>query len=62
MSASKQIYFWNRYGRVGERGVDNGLEYCADEKEAVKKFEKKFKDKTGNNWADRAKFVKVAKK
>ena len=28
-----------------------------DVKEAIKDFEKKFKDKTKNNWKDRANFV-----
>lgn len=31
---------------------------CNDENDAIRKFEKKFKDKTKNNWSDRANFVK----
>jgi poly [ADP-ribose] polymerase len=48
---------WNRWGRVGERGSDNGLDYYHDVNDAIKAFEKKFKDKTGNNWKDRENFV-----
>jgi poly [ADP-ribose] polymerase len=43
---------------VGEIGQNNGLEsFGSDVNLAIKAFEKKFKDKTSNNWADRANFV-----
>lgn len=51
-------YSWNRWGRVGESGA-NSLKGPIDLASAVKDFEKKFKDKTRNNWADRAKFTPV---
>ena len=37
--------------------IFKGLEYCASEDAAIKSFEKKFKDKTKNNWSDRNNFV-----
>lgn len=47
---------WNRWGRVGEIGQNNGLELCSDVNAAIKLFEKKFKDKTRNDWNDRKNF------
>lgn len=39
------------------------MENCGkDENKAIKSFEKKFKDKTKNNWSDRGTFVKVSGK
>lgn len=43
---------WTRWGRVGEHGQnavlgDNSLD------DAMRQFEKKFKDKSGHTWADR---------
>ncbi|XP_051874790.1 protein mono-ADP-ribosyltransferase PARP3 [Pristis pectinata] len=49
-------YCWNRWGRVGEIGQSN-LNSLADLNKAVKEFEKKFKDKTKNNWANRDSFI-----
>ncbi|XP_037635658.1 protein mono-ADP-ribosyltransferase PARP3 isoform X2 [Sebastes umbrosus] len=49
-------YTWNRWGRVGESGQSK-LNKFADAEKAIKDFEKKFKDKTKNNWDDRADFV-----
>ena len=51
-----QYYIWNRWGRVGERGQNklmpmSGLPYAKAD------FEKKFREKTKNNWANRANFV-----
>ena len=37
--------------------MNNGMEYCGGAEDAVKSFEKKFKDKTKNDWKDRANFV-----
>jgi hypothetical protein len=48
---------WTRWGRVGEPG-QNALIPCGDELSAIKTFEAKFKDKTGNNWTQRGNFVK----
>ncbi|KAM8916475.1 protein mono-ADP-ribosyltransferase PARP3 [Spinachia spinachia] len=49
-------YTWTRWGRVGERGQSK-LNTFNESEEAVKDFEKKFKDKTKNNWSDRSNFV-----
>ncbi|XP_060587154.1 protein mono-ADP-ribosyltransferase PARP3-like [Ruditapes philippinarum] len=54
-------YTWNRWGRVGEKGA-NSLTGPTDLASAVKAFEKKFKDKTKNNWAQRGSFNPVAGK
>ena len=54
---------WNRWGRVGEEGQTNAskLQWGSVEG-AIKDFEKKFKDKSANNWADKASFVKKSGK
>ncbi|XP_062923847.1 protein mono-ADP-ribosyltransferase PARP3 [Mobula hypostoma] len=49
-------YCWNRWGRVGETGQYN-LSSPLDLNKAVKDFEKKFKDKTKNDWAKRDSFT-----
>ncbi|XP_054473027.1 protein mono-ADP-ribosyltransferase PARP3 [Anoplopoma fimbria] len=49
-------YTWNRWGRVGEEGQSK-LNKFNDTEKAVKDFEKKFKDKTKNNWSDHSNFV-----
>ncbi|XP_034551580.1 protein mono-ADP-ribosyltransferase PARP3 [Notolabrus celidotus] len=54
-------YTWNRWGRVGEVGQSKLNSFKAP-LDAVKDFEKKFKDKTKNNWSDRSKFVSHAGK
>lgn len=51
-------YAWNRWGRVGEPG-QNKLQPCPNEAAAIKEFEKKFREKTQNSWADRANFKPV---
>ncbi len=43
---------WTRWGRVGEHGQSKLLG-SGDLTEAVKHFDKKFRDKTGHTWADR---------
>ncbi len=53
---------WNRWGRVGEIGQNNGLESFWDVNSAIKSFEKKFKDKTLNDWKNRDNFVPKAGK
>ncbi|KAM9859765.1 protein mono-ADP-ribosyltransferase PARP3 isoform 1-T2 [Aulostomus maculatus] len=53
---NKKYYSWNRWGRVGEVGQSKLNTFDGVEK-AVKDFEKKFKDKTKNNWSDRVNFV-----
>ncbi|XP_031706021.1 protein mono-ADP-ribosyltransferase PARP3 [Anarrhichthys ocellatus] len=53
---NNSYYTWNRWGRVGEVGQSKLNKFNEPEK-AVKDFEKKFKDKTKNNWSDRSNFV-----
>ncbi|KAF0715006.1 hypothetical protein As57867_003599, partial [Aphanomyces stellatus] len=51
---------WNvytRWGRVGEDGDEKLLGNTRDFATAEKQFMQKFKDKTKNNWEDRANFV-----
>ncbi|KAI9719646.1 MAG: hypothetical protein M1812_003417 [Candelaria pacifica] len=43
---------WTRWGRVGERGQSKTLG-CGDLEEALGLFDKKFKEKSGNSWANR---------
>jgi len=50
-----KFYAWNRWGRVGEPG-QNKLQPCPNKEAAIKEFEKKFRDKTQNAWADRNNF------
>ena len=52
---------WTRWGRLGENGQSK-LDPADSLPDAVKKFGKKFKDKTKNNWDDRFAFVKHDKK
>ncbi|KAI5109210.1 poly [ADP-ribose] polymerase 3, partial [Silurus meridionalis] len=56
-----QYYCWTRWGRVGEAGQNN-LAGPSKVDDATKNFEKKFKDKTKNNWSDRDSFVSHAGK
>lgn len=51
---------WTRWGRVGERG-QHALLGAGSIYDAQSQFEKKFKDKTGLKWADRAGDVKAGK-
>ncbi|KAF1943928.1 PARP-domain-containing protein [Clathrospora elynae] len=51
---------WTRWGRVGERG-QNAILGGGSLSDAVKQFEKKFKDKSGLKWADRGDQPKAGK-
>lgn len=51
---------WTRWGRVGEYGTDKPLG-DGTLKDALVQFDKKFKDKSGFWWADRAKPPKPGK-
>ncbi|XP_061075682.1 protein mono-ADP-ribosyltransferase PARP3 [Conger conger] len=53
----KKYYCWTRWGRVGEVGQSKMSSPYTSSDKAVSDFEKKFKDKTKNNWSDRANFV-----
>ncbi|KAM3878224.1 protein mono-ADP-ribosyltransferase PARP3 [Diretmus argenteus] len=57
IKAKEHYYCWNRWGRVGEVGQSKLSGSCDTPEKAVKDFEKKFKDKTKNNWSDRVNFV-----
>ncbi|KAJ0068472.1 hypothetical protein NL108_008437 [Boleophthalmus pectinirostris] len=50
------FHTWTRWGRVGETGQNKPSTFKTVG-EAIKEFEKKFKDKTKNNWSDRDNFV-----
>ncbi|KAK7909660.1 hypothetical protein WMY93_014344 [Mugilogobius chulae] len=52
----KCFHTWTRWGRVGETGQNKMSSFTSLEP-AIKEFEKKFKDKTKNNWSDRDNFV-----
>ncbi|MBN3311950.1 PARP3 polymerase, partial [Atractosteus spatula] len=52
-----QYYCWNRWGRVGEVGQSKlSCAYSSPDK-ALSEFEKKFKDKTKNDWKKKDNFV-----
>lgn len=57
IAAGKLYYCWTRWGRVGEIGQSKLSNAFDNFDKAVKDFEKKFKDKTKNNWSDRDNFV-----
>uniref|UniRef100_A0A8C6U288 Poly [ADP-ribose] polymerase n=1 Tax=Neogobius melanostomus TaxID=47308 RepID=A0A8C6U288_9GOBI len=52
----KSYHTWTRWGRVGESGQNKDSVFSSPDA-AIKEFEKKFKDKTKNNWSDRENFV-----
>uniref|UniRef100_A0A2K5L7U5 Poly [ADP-ribose] polymerase n=3 Tax=Cercocebus atys TaxID=9531 RepID=A0A2K5L7U5_CERAT len=47
---------WNRWGRVGEVGQSK-INHFTRLEDAKKDFEKKFREKTKNKWAERDRFV-----
>jgi len=51
---------WTRWGRVGERGQSAELGNGSLD-DAIKNFEKKFKDKSGLKWIDRGENPKLGK-
>ncbi|RXM95828.1 Metabotropic glutamate receptor 2 [Acipenser ruthenus] len=56
IKSGKRFFNWNRWGRVGEVGQSK-LTPFVGVSEAVKDFEKKFKDKTKNDWNKRDSFT-----
>lgn len=56
-----KFFAWNRWGRVGEDGM-NKLLPCSSKEQAISEFEKKFKEKTKNAWANRSSFKPAAGK
>ncbi|XP_064160013.1 protein mono-ADP-ribosyltransferase PARP3 isoform X1 [Anguilla rostrata] len=57
LESGNKFYCWTRWGRVGEVGQNKMSSPYPSSDKAVSDFEKKFKDKTKNNWSDRANFV-----
>lgn len=62
LSRGGNYFVWTRWGRVGEDGQNKLDGKGGDLAGAIKGFEKKFKDKTANNWGDRDNFVKKSGK
>ncbi|XP_016072388.1 PREDICTED: poly [ADP-ribose] polymerase 3 [Miniopterus natalensis] len=56
LEVGERFACWNRWGRVGEVGQSK-LNYFPSLGDAKKDFEKKFRDKTKNSWAERDHFV-----
>ena len=55
------FWTWTRWGRVGEHGQTKWAYSGTSFDEALKEFEKKFKDKNGNKWKNRKDSVKSGK-
>lgn len=60
LKSNGQFFCWTRWGRVGERGQSAMLGNGKLD-DAMKNYDKKFKDKTGLKWADRAQAPKPNK-
>jgi len=56
---AKKYAVWMRWGRVGYKGQNSWTVTGGDLQRAKNVFEKKFKDKTYNDWADKDSFEKV---
>ncbi|XP_058149820.1 poly [ADP-ribose] polymerase 2 isoform X2 [Dasypus novemcinctus] len=57
--AQRNFSVWMRWGRVGKTGQHSLAACSGDLNKAKEIFQKKFLDKTKNNWEDREKFKKV---
>ncbi|XP_055393186.1 poly [ADP-ribose] polymerase 2 isoform X2 [Bubalus kerabau] len=57
--AQRNFSVWMRWGRVGKTGQHSLVACSGDLNKAKEIFQKKFLDKTKNNWEDREKFEKV---
>ncbi|XP_034849836.1 poly [ADP-ribose] polymerase 2 [Mirounga angustirostris] len=57
--AQRHFSVWMRWGRVGKTGQHSLVACSGDFNKAKEIFQKKFLDKTKNNWKDREKFEKV---
>ncbi|TKC37431.1 hypothetical protein EI555_009698, partial [Monodon monoceros] len=57
--AQRNFSVWTRWGRVGKMGQHSLAACSGDLNKAKEIFQKKFLDKTKNNWEDREKFEKV---
>ncbi|XP_058144700.1 protein mono-ADP-ribosyltransferase PARP3-like [Dasypus novemcinctus] len=56
LEGDERFSCWNRWGRVGEVGQSKLSPFTSLE-DAKKDFEKKFREKTKNSWAERDRFV-----
>lgn len=59
---AERYYTWIRWGRVGYNGQTSLSDCAGDAAKAISIFEKKFVDKTKNNWSDRESFDKYPDK
>jgi len=59
---AKKYAVWMRWGRVGYKGQNSWTVCGGDLGKAKSVFEKKFKDKTINEWSEKDSFAKVAGK
>ncbi|XP_032035334.1 poly [ADP-ribose] polymerase 2 isoform X6 [Hylobates moloch] len=57
--AQRNFSVWMRWGRVGKMGQHSLVACSGNLNKAKEIFQKKFLDKTKNNWEDREKFEKV---
>ncbi|XP_075805450.1 poly [ADP-ribose] polymerase 2 isoform X3 [Microtus pennsylvanicus] len=57
--AQRNFSVWMRWGRVGKTGQHSLVTCSGDLNKAKEIFQKKFLDKTKNNWEDRENFEKV---
>ncbi|XP_040082996.1 poly [ADP-ribose] polymerase 2 [Oryx dammah] len=57
--AQRNFSVWMRWGRVGKTGQHSLVACSRDLNKAKEIFQKKFLDKTKNNWEDREKFEKM---
>lgn len=57
--AQRNFSVWMRWGRVGKTGQHSLVACSGDLNKAKEIFQKKFLDKTKNNWEDREKFEKM---
>lgn len=57
--AQQNFSVWMRWGRVGKTGQHSLVACSGDLNKAKEIFQKKFLDKTKNNWEDRENFEKV---
>ncbi|XP_064230884.1 poly [ADP-ribose] polymerase 2 [Aotus nancymaae] len=57
--AKRNFSVWMRWGRVGKMGQHSLVACSGNLNKAKEIFQKKFLDKTKNNWEDREKFEKV---
>ena len=58
IQSGNQLIFFKKWGRVGESAIDVHTSRFGGKAEAIKAFEKKFKESTGNQWSNRDQFVK----